>query len=149
MSSFATAAGFLAAELDLKLVESVLGAIRTADIQSGQDKKSPLPIVTHALPAEPARVYRDDVVIRNAVERAAAPALYSHHRCALASPAAASMPVVVEVIVQKVADELCSPLAPPWKSLPWNQPSRSPAKIKIIRYRPDICAKGTVLDCFI
>lgn len=147
VSSFATAASFIVAEFDLKLVESVLSAIRTADITSAQERKAPLPIVQHPLPVAPARLYRDQLVIERVTERPAAPAVYSCHRC---SPAAAPMPVVIEaVVVQKVADELCSPLAPPWKSLPWNQPPHLPAKIKIIQYRPDICHKGTVLDCFI
>lgn len=129
------------------MVESVLSAIRTADLTSAMEKKAPLPIVEHPLPAAPARVYRDRVVIERVVGRPAAPAVCSYRRC---SPVAASMPVVIEaVVVQKVADELCSPLAPPWKSLPWNQPPHLPAKIKIVQYRPDRCHKGTMLDCFL
>lgn len=146
MSSFASVAGLFVAELDLKLVESVLSAIRTADIQSGQDKTAPLPIMQNPLPAEPVRVYQDHVAER-VLEHPAAAVVYSCRRC---NPAPAAVPVVIEtVVVQKAPDELCSPLAPPWKSLPWDQPPHLPAIIKIVQYTPDIRYKGTLLDCFV
>lgn len=144
--SLASAASLLVAELDLKLVQSVLSAIRTADIESAADKKPPLPIVRNSLPPQGTHVAREGPIER-APHRIPAAIIYTSRRC---RPAPVAMPVVVEtVVVEKKADDLCSPLQPPWKQLPWNLPPAPSAKIKIVRYQPDICNRGTMLDCFI
>ena len=41
-----------------------------------------------------------------------------------------------------------SPLQPPWKVLPWDQPPARPALIKVNVLRPDIHHKGSLLDLF-
>jgi hypothetical protein len=144
--SLASAASLLAAELDLKLVQSVLSAIRTADIESAADKKPPLPIVRNPLPPQGTHVAREGPIER-VPQRISAAIIYTSRPC---RPAPPPVRVVVEtVVVNKKADDLCSPLQPPWKVLPWNEPPVAPAKIKIIRYQPDIRYRGTMLDCFI
>jgi hypothetical protein len=152
VSSFASVAGLLVAELDLKMVESVLSAIRTADVESAQDKKPPLPTVQHQLAAASAASVhqnRNDHYVEQAKGCLAPAAVYPRRRCDPA-PARVAMPVVIEtVVLEKSKDQLCSPLAPPWESVPWNQPARLPAIIKVVRYEPDIRHKGTMVDCFI
>jgi len=54
---------------------------------------------------------------------------------------------VVEVVVEK--NPLTQPPAPPWKSLPWENPPQITRKVKTACYRPDTRHKGMLLDCFI
>jgi hypothetical protein len=47
-----------------------------------------------------------------------------------------------------------SPIEPPWKVLPWDErmrtaPPRPVRRIKVLRVRPDIQCKGSVIDLFI
>jgi len=145
--SLASAATLLVAELDLKLVQSVLSAIRTADIESAAEKKPPLPVLA------PVRCEGTSVCRERPVERCHEPipaAIIYTSRPVRPNPPPHPVQVVVEtVVVEKKADDLDSPLQPPWKMLPWNEPVVPPAKIKITRYQPDIRHRGTMLDCFI
>jgi hypothetical protein len=38
---------------------------------------------------------------------------------------------------------------PPWKILPWQEPSPPPNVIKVIVHPPDMLTKGTLIDLFI
>ncbi len=60
-----------------------------------------------------------------------------------------AMPLPVEAVVVRERDPLESPLQPPWKVLPWENPPRPVQNIKVVHYQPDIVCKGSVLDCFI
>jgi hypothetical protein len=144
--SLASAASLLVAELDLKLVQSVLSAIRTADLESAAEKKPPLPVLQNPLPPEGTNVHRERPIER-ACERISAAIIYTARPC---RPAPGPMPVVVEtIVVEKKPDDLCSPLRPPWDSLPWNAPPAPRVKIKINHYQPDIRHTGTMIDYFI
>ena len=55
--------------------------------------------------------------------------------------------------VEKVPHPPC-PVEPPWKVLPWDErvrsaPVRAVRRIKVLRVRPDIQSKGSVIDLFI
>jgi hypothetical protein len=39
-------------------------------------------------------------------------------------------------------------MVPPWKVLPWENPPQPALKIKVIKTRPDIVRKGSLIDCF-
>ena len=145
--SIASTASLLVAELNLKMVQSILSAIRTADVESAAEKKAPLPVQ----PA--ARSVGTPVCRERPIERCQKPALAKIIYSSRPSPSTAQPPavtVIVEpIVVKKKTDDLCSPLAPPWKSLPWNAPPAPRVQIKIIRYQPDIRHTGTMIDYFI
>ena len=43
-----------------------------------------------------------------------------------------------------------SPIEPPWKVLPWDQPPEPPEpRVKLAIYRPDVVSKGSLIDFFI
>jgi hypothetical protein len=42
-----------------------------------------------------------------------------------------------------------SPIQPPWKTLPWENPAPPAKVVKIIVRRPDNFSKGSIIDCFI
>jgi hypothetical protein len=42
-----------------------------------------------------------------------------------------------------------SPFVPPWKVLPWENPPQPLLKVKVIKLKPDIVRKGSLIDCFI
>ncbi len=58
-------------------------------------------------------------------------------------------PPPVEVVVVRERDPMESPLQPPWKVLPWENPAQPAPKVKVVRYTPDRVSSGTILDCFI
>jgi len=51
------------------------------------------------------------------------------------------------------ASETCrsgkSPIEPPWAVLPWNEPAKAPAQVKVVEFRTDIISKGSLIDLFI
>jgi hypothetical protein len=150
VSSIASSVGLLVAELDLKMVQSVLSAIRTADIESAAEKKAPLPVVQKQLAAPACQNQnRRDHYVEQAKGCLAPAAVYPRRRWNPA-PVVVEISVVIErVVEEKTSDSLCSPLNAPWNSTPWNQPTPSPTVVKVIQYQPDIHHKGTMLDCFI
>jgi hypothetical protein len=42
-----------------------------------------------------------------------------------------------------------TPIEPPWKVLPWENPSQPAPKVKVVICRPDIVSKGSLIDFFI
>jgi hypothetical protein len=39
-------------------------------------------------------------------------------------------------------------LVPPWKVLPWENPPQTEIAVKVIKRRPDIVRKGSLIDCY-
>jgi hypothetical protein len=148
--SLSSAATLLVAELDLKLVQSILSAIRTADIESAAEKKPPLPGTERPayLPrgCDQAEL-RCDSRVDHSNQMVPQNVIYTARPC---RPVQA-MPVVIETVIveKKSNDDLCSPLRAPWEQPVWNTPTTPPAKIKINRYQPDIHHIGTMIDYFI
>jgi hypothetical protein len=150
--SIASAATLLVAELDLKMVQSILSAIHNADAESAAEKKAPLPAAqnqnVHARPGTPLHC---DTRVEHCPEHLPTKIGYSARpRRPAQQGMPGAMPVVIEtVIVQKKYDDLCSPLRAPWEQPIWNTAAIVPAKIKINRYEPDIHHIGTMIDYFI
>lgn len=42
----------------------------------------------------------------------------------------------------------CSPIEPPWKVRPWEQPVPIKREVKVVRVHPDIVHKGSLIDFF-
>ena len=61
-------------------------------------------------------------------------------------------PVTVEV-TRTDAKSSASPIQPPWKVLPWQEPPAELPRpihvVKVVTGSPDMCSKGSVIDLFI
>jgi hypothetical protein len=141
----------LVATLDLKLVQLLRGAMRAADRQGPAGRGQlihPAPTIEprrHFHP-EPKFEPRPHVHPEPAFDprpRLHVPGYLRGAECCPNSPA--SQPIVPK--------SPTSPIQPPWKVLPWeNPPAMRPRplqKVKLMIGRPDISPKGTVIDVFI
>ena len=145
--------GLVVAALDLKLVRlvraamqpgvgpagAVGGTIRPTPVIEPRRRIEPEPVI------EPRQKYRPEPVFEPR-QRLGGCGL----RCDCAgetAPAAPAEPV-------EKGSRSVSPIEPPWRVLPWEQPPESHRvrplrKIKVIPPRPDIHCKGSVIDIFI
>jgi hypothetical protein len=150
-------ASLIVATFDLKEVQLVRDAIRTADISSGKgqpvSKIGPAPnnfdqrFHFHPEPKiEPRRHIHPDPVIEP--RRHIRPVDRFEPSNALGGKAPDVIVIPVPVPCPKHHGHT---IQPPWKVLPWQQepaPHVAP-KIKVVVKPPDIALKGTLLDCFI
>ncbi|MDB5290173.1 MAG: hypothetical protein JWL69_1414 [Phycisphaerales bacterium] len=155
VSDLATSASLIVATLDLQVVQLLRAAIRTADLtgQAGrQSSATVLPTVEHrrhdtfhevCCECEPRRniccspVYKPRRVIHPTPRiefRHAAP-----RYCDPCDKPGAPEPVAATP----------SPIQPPWKTLPWQEPPRTTIKVKRVEHRTDIINKGSLIDYFI
>jgi hypothetical protein len=144
--------GLVVAALDLKLVRLVRaamqpgvgpaggvdGTIRPTPVFEPRRRIEPEPVI------EPRQKYRPEPVFEPRQR------LGGGLRCDCAGETAPAAPTEP---VEKVSRSV-SPIEPPWKVLPWEQPPdahrvRPLRKIKVIQPRPDMQCKGTVIDIFI
>ena len=49
----------------------------------------------------------------------------------------------------EMPSRLKSPIEPPWRVLPWEQPVQPAPKVKLTIVRPDVVSKGSLIDFFI
>jgi hypothetical protein len=141
----------IVASADLRVVQLLRDAIRTADIQSGRGQPvsglGPAPThierrfrvqpETEILPRkriEPEPRIEPRQVIRPADQ-------FEPRECDL-------VPVPVECYRPCTTR---SPVEPPWKVLPWEMPidCRVPPRVKAVVRPPDIIHKGSLIDFFI
>jgi hypothetical protein len=151
VSSIAEIGAAIGAEMNLRLVQSVLQAIRTADIQSGHDQPPRQTVIVEPR-RDQVRPAGGEACHKRPAPASIRPAAQSLHWCYAPRPVfppGPPVPTVQTVVVQTLPDEFCSPLQPPWKSLPWEQPAADAPHIKIVLYQPDMRHKGTLVDCFI
>ena len=154
MASPADNAALLVAALDLDLVQLLRGAMRTADIASGRPQAvselgpAPTPL-RDRFEREP--VFEQRRVIHP--EPRFAPRQIIHPQKQFLPPLKVQ-PEAVEpptcsccCIVTK--PEVESPLAPPWRQPIWATPIPPTPKVKIVKIRPDIINKGSLIDFFI
>ncbi|HEX4795032.1 MAG TPA: hypothetical protein VH370_14660 [Humisphaera sp.] len=151
----ATNATLIQSVMDLKLVQSVVEAMRAADIASGRPQ--PVSKLGPAPTPPPDRLERDPVFAMRPVyhpepryERQVV--IHPEPRVEFCAP------IVVkpcepqcecEYLPVASKPEMESPLAPPWRMPVWNMPIVPPPKIKVVQYRPDIINKGSLLDFFV
>ena len=144
--SLALNASLIVATLDLQLVRLLRGAMKNADAASA-------PVGSAGLPAaatfEPRRVihpeprYDPRRVIHPTPRFEPRPVERSHKTCPdLNLPCSATCAPEPSHITK-------SPIEPPWKKLPWENPPTPARVIKLIVHRPDIASKGSMIDCFI
>jgi hypothetical protein len=143
----------LVATLDLKLVQLLRGAMRAAD---GQNPGGPEHLIHPAPAIEPRRHFHPEPKFDPRPHVHPEPAFdprprlhvpgFLHGACENCCPTATAP----EPTDRKSS---ASPIEPPWKVLPWeDRPAVRPRplqKVKLMIGRPDISAKGTVIDVFI
>lgn len=149
MSSIASQAPLLAAELNLKLVQSVITAMRAADMAVAQDRKpipggqQPAPRRVAALP----RKIEPRQISHRATRVEPARVIHSPPRV---EPPAASIPACDSVMCcqpQPASEGIT--LQPPWKVLPWPVHVIDRPHFKPPRPQPDILIKGLLIDIFV
>jgi hypothetical protein len=134
----------LVASFDLKLVQLIRDAIRTTDLSPGGAGRefTPEPEILprrHIEPTpeiEPRRHFHPTPVYE------ARPVIHPQGRVEPAPPI---------IYPQTEPERLCkslSPLPPPWKTLPWENPPQPLLKVKLIKSKPDTVRKGSLVDCF-
>jgi hypothetical protein len=148
--TFQQLASVALAEMDLKLVQSVINAIRTADIESGAARKAPLPVLPPSAQVTRSEECRDhccDSEHRPHNDRHSTRPIYPIYTRFAPAPAA---PLPTETVVTvKVTDDYGTPLPPPWKTVPWKEPPHLRPQIKLIVFKPVKREKGSIVDCFI
>jgi hypothetical protein len=142
----------LVAALDLKLVQLLRDAIRTTAAAGGRGGAAsglgPAPNtgVGGVVPrkrVEPEPVIEPRKRIHPTPRFEPRPVIYLTPRVVEPPPAVCPPAEPEKARIGK------SFLVPPWKVLPWEQPPSPPISIKVIRRKPDIVRKGTLIDCFI
>ena len=146
--SLATNVSLIVAELDLKLVQLVRGAMRAADAASG--KAGGL----SACPIRPAAVFEPRPRLHPTPLIEPRPRIHP-------TPRFEPRPVIhPQVVIEDSLVVACdgqgkkdtkhpSPIQPPWAVLPWQTPSQPKPIIKRFISRTDIKTKGSLLDLFI
>jgi len=140
-------ANLLVAALDLKLVKQLRDAIRTADIAGG--KFGPRgSFFEPAATLEPRRSITPEPrieprpVIHPTPRFEPRPVIHPTPRLEfLTSTSPASS--------EPNHCPRTGPILPPWKKPVWEIPMPPPPHIKLVRYRPDIHHKGSLIDLFI
>jgi hypothetical protein len=138
----------LVAALDLSLVRMLRAAMRTADLSGRggagacgcgagpEDRFEPRRVIYPTPRFEPRPVVHP-------TPRFEPRPVHRKADCDL--DAACSAPVAPEQ-PPRIAK---SPIQPPWKVLPWENPLPPAQVIKVVIRRPDNVNKGSIIDCFI
>ena len=145
MSSLQTQAALVVAAFDLKVVQLLRDAIRTADLSSAANNVGAVPAATleprRHIHADP--VYEPRVHIHPAPIYQARPVIHQKPRVELEAIAGwrAFSPI------KPMHGE--NPIQPPWKVLPWENAVQPRQTVKIHLIHTDVVHKGTVLDLFV
>jgi hypothetical protein len=145
-------ASLIVASLDLELVRLIRGAIRVADLSSG--KGVPASGLGPAPNPEPRRHLNPEPVIEPRRHFHPEPT-YEPRRVLQSSPRIEIKPPQVVYAIQPAEPSEIpapchsrSPIKPPWRVLPWNQPLPPRPVFKIVVKRPDITHIGRSLNLF-
>ena len=139
-------ANLIIATLDLQLVKLLRGAIRTADLSGSRADGRSL---------SPADTYSPRRVIHPEPRYEARPVIHPTPRYAMVpvERMQRTNPDLIPPMAATCAPEPShltpSPIQPPWKTLPWENPPPAARVVKVFIHRPDIASKGSIIDCFI
>jgi hypothetical protein len=146
VSSIGSNVALIVADLGLKEVESVIGAMRAADQQSSRG--GPMTPEKQFLPRQviqPEPRYEPRQVIHPSPLYAPRPVIHRTPRIEARTLDCIDCPP--KLVVHKVDEEM--PMQPPWKTVPWENKLQPSPKVKLAPPHPDIIHKGTVMDIFI
>jgi hypothetical protein len=135
----------LVASLDLKVVQLLRDAIRTADLSSGGGGGTGVAPESDFLPRrhyeptpeiEPRRHFHPTPCYE------ARPVIHPQARVEAA-------PLIIYPVVEPdMPEKSMCPFVPPWKVMPWENPPQPLLKVKLIKSKPDTVRKGLLIDCF-
>ena len=143
--SLGTNVSLIVATLDLQLVKLLRGAMRAADVASGHGKgfgvsRSDSYERRQVIHPEPR--YERRPVIHPTPRYASRPVLKLQKTCP------DLIPVCSATCAPEPSHITKSPIEPPWKKLPWENPAPPAQVIKMFMHRPDNLFKGSIIDCF-
>jgi hypothetical protein len=150
VSSLAGIASLIIATFELKAVESVRDAIRTADLSGAATVGKSL---TDRF--EPGRVFHPDAqyaprrVIHPAPRFEPGQIIHDHPRLALQSAGDPSFggPTASDSCDTSAAKSNPA-LEPPWHKVPWNQPAPPRPIVKVRPHPPDVRRTGRLIDYY-
>jgi hypothetical protein len=136
----------LVATLQLKEVQLLRAAMRAADEQGkhGGLPFGPAPSPEPRVHIHPEPQYEPRQVIHPTPRYEPRPVIHPKPRI---EQCACSCPPPPPVVIRQEPGEL--PLKAPWQTPAWALPPQPAPKVKLARPRPDIPAKGLLLDFFI
>lgn len=137
----------LVAALQLKEVQLIRQAMRAADQQGRGSPLGPAPDPVARNRVHPTPRFEPRPVVHPTPRFQPRPVIHPEPRAETKRIVCDGNASGQEVVVRKVEAE--SPLAPPWKSHPWENPSQPAPKVKLLRYHPDMPRKGALLDFFL
>jgi hypothetical protein len=141
----------ITATLDLQLVRLLRQAMRTADIASGKCQ----PVVALG-PAPNCAVAHDHFAVDPTPRFEPRPVIHPTprfeprpriHPCE--APRPKPLPVEVVAIPVEQPHAARSPIEPPWKVLPWQNPPPPAPSLKVLIHPVDVASKGSILDVFV
>jgi len=140
----------IVATMDLKVVQLLRDAMRTADLSSGKGMPGALGVGAQFEPRQrlhptPVIEPRQHLHPTPRIE----PRLVYHARPGAVVPPCARPDPSAPPANPEMPRITRSPIEPPWKVLPWEQPAPVTPKLKVVLRRPDVEAKGTLFDVFI
>jgi hypothetical protein len=144
--SLATQASLIVATLDLELVRLIRGAMRTADLASARGSRA---LLTPTDRFEPRKVLHPEPRFepRRVIHPTPRFEPRPVERTAKTSPDC--VPLCSAPCCPETSHITPSPIQPPWKVLPWENPPPPAQVIKVVIHRPDNECKGSIIDCFI
>lgn len=143
----AASASLIVATLDLKMVQSVIGAMRAADKAShhcgpcGRFDAIENQVICRRFRLHPTPVIEPRQVIHPTPRILPRPVIHPQPRVEPQPP-----PCEPELHCHEAPK--CLP-PPPWKVLPWKIPIPPPVQIKRVIHRTDVKHKGSLIDLFI
>jgi hypothetical protein len=141
----ASSVNLLVATVDLLEVQSVLNAIHRADAQTAArlptilDERAVDTFVHETITPEPRYLPRE--IIHPTPRYLPRPVLHPFPRV---EPSAPPPPYPTARTPHIAAGP-----QPPWKTMPWQEPSKPPSVIKMVVRPPDMLTKGTLIDLFV
>jgi hypothetical protein len=145
VSSLQTEASLIVAAFDLKVVQLLTQAIRTADLSGAAERagNTPAAIFEQRPHIHPTPVYEIRPHIHPTPYYEPRPVIHPHPRVEQMNLACPDRPAPLSPM------NLENPIQPPWKILPWQNTPQSRQTVKIHLIRTDVVHKGTVLDLFV
>jgi hypothetical protein len=153
VSGLLSQAALIVATADLEVVSLITQAMRTADL-SGAPSQNPPPVRPDRVGPAAIVEFRESQRAQNCCPpvccppnetKTVQPIIYRPARVALRPyiPRATELPHPPSVSPTE------SPIQPPWKVLPWQNPLPPSQTVKILPHHTDVDQKGMLLDLFV
>jgi len=134
----------ISASLDLRLVRMLRAAMTPVNIGQSLPPAPTGDVRGSRLVAEPTPRFEPRKTV-DPTPRIAPRPVY-HPRPVNVQRPLIPIPAVVEPEQSRITK---SPIEPPWKTLPWQQPPSPQPPLKIVLKQPDVVTRGTVFDAFV